>query len=120
AGDLDAEVAHHGEVPIALGDAPRLDHLPAGLARLLDGKLHVFGRTVGQFLPAVAAKRDQSLEPALVALPPRADAVAEPVLLLHDAAVELVTGDLLGLEDRVAPSLEAGKVVVEPPRDAAV
>ena len=42
------------------------------------------------------------------------------MLLLHDAAVELVAGKLLGLEDRVAPGLEAGEALVEPPRDAAI
>ena len=71
-------------------------------------------------MSAFAAKRDQTLEAALVALPSRADAVAEPVLLLHDAAVELVAGNLLGLKDRIAPGLEASKTFVEPPRDAAV
>src|SRR6185437_4371487 len=119
-GDLDAEVAHHGEAAIALGDAPCLDHLPARLSRLLHRELHVAGCAVGQRVSALAAKREQALEAALVALPARAHAVAEPVLLLHDAAVELVAGNLLGLEDRIAPGLEAGKAVVEPPRDAAV
>ena len=36
-----AEVAHDRHAAIALGDAPRLDHLPAGLARLLQRQLHV-------------------------------------------------------------------------------
>ena len=42
------------------------------------------------------------------------------MLLLHDAAVELVARELLGLEDRIAPGLEAAKALVEPARDAAV
>ena len=42
------------------------------------------------------------------------------MLLLHDAAVELVAGKLLGFEDRIAPGLEAGEALVEPPRDAAI
>ena len=90
AGDLDAEVAHQGELAIALGDAPCLDHLPAGLSRLLDRELHVSRRAVGESFPALAAKRDQALEPALVALPPGAHTVAEPMLFLHDAPVELM------------------------------
>ncbi len=42
------------------------------------------------------------------------------MLLLHDAAVELVAFDLLGLQDRVAPRLEGGEALVEPARGAAV
>ena len=41
-------------------------------------------------------------------------------MLLYDAAVDFMAGKLLGFEDRIAPGLEAGKAVVEPPRDAAV
>ena len=42
------------------------------------------------------------------------------MLFLHDAAVELVALELLGLEDLVAPRLERAEALVEPARDAAV
>ena len=42
------------------------------------------------------------------------------MLLLHDAAVELVARNLLLIEDRVAPFLEGGEALVEAPRRAAI
>ena len=57
---------------------------------------------------------------AHVALAPRRDAVADPVLLAHDLAVELVLGHLLLGQLLVAPGLEAAKADVDAPRPAAV
>ena len=42
------------------------------------------------------------------------------MLLLHDAAIELVARRLLVVEDRVAPLLEVGEAFVEPPRRAVI
>ena len=66
------------------------------------------------------AHRLQLAEPAHVALAPGGDAVAQPVLLAHDLAAELVLLALFLLEDRVAPCLEMRKALVEPARLAAV
>ena len=50
----------------------------------------------------------------------RGDAVAHPVLLAHDLAVELVLGHLLLGQLLVAPGLEVAKADVDAPRRAAV
>ena len=72
--------------------------------------------------PRVRARRKSwsCAKPALVALPPRGDAVAEPVLLVGDPAVELVAVAFLFLQHLVAPGLEIGEAAIEPPRHAAV
>src|SRR5690349_11721022 len=99
---------------------PRLDHLPPRFAGLLQGELHLL-RCAGLFLePALISQRDEPIEPAHVALPPGAHPVAKPMLLLNDAAVELVASSLLIVEDRVAPFLEVGEAFVEAARRAAV
>ena len=67
-----------------------------------------------------AAHRVQLAEPAHVALAPGGDAVAQPMLLAHDLAAELVLLALLFLEDRVAPGFEMRKTLVEAARVAAV
>ena len=120
AGDLHAEILHQSKRAIAFGDLLRLDHLLAGFFRLLHRQHHLALRAAVLHLLASVAKRQQRFETALVAFPPSADAVAQPVLLLHDAAVELVAFDLLRLQDRIAPRLESGEALVEPPRGAAV
>ena len=55
-----------------------------------------------------------------VALAPRGDAVAEPVLLAQDLAPELVALALLLFQHRVAPRLEGREALVEAPGGAAV
>ena len=55
-----------------------------------------------------------------VAFAARGDAVTKPMLLHHDAPVELVTLDLLLLELLIAPGFEGGKALFEPARRAAV
>ena len=57
---------------------------------------------------------------AHVALAPRGDAVAHPVLLRHDLAVELVEVALLLRQHLVAPRLEIGEAALDAPRLAAV
>ena len=74
--------------------------------------------------PALLAKfrphRIERPHPALVALAARGDAVAQPVGLGGELAVELVPVALLLLEDGVAPGLEIGKAAIDPARDPAV
>src|SRR5262249_32225641 len=62
----------------------------------------------------------QCAEAALVALAPRRHAVAQPVLLADDLALELVALALLFLQDLVAPSFEGGESLLQPSRRAAV
>ena len=57
---------------------------------------------------------------AHVALAPRGHAVAHPVELAGDLAVELVALDLLLLERRVAPRFERGEALLETARAAAI
>ena len=120
AGDFRAEVAHDGHAAIALGDMPRLDHLPPRLACLLQRQLHLLRGAFLSRAPPLVSERDEPIETAHVALPPRAHAVAEPMLLLHDAPLELVARGLLLVEDRIAPGLEGGEALVEAPRGATI
>jgi hypothetical protein len=52
--------------------------------------------------------------------PPRRHAVSQPMFLAHDLAGKLVLVALFFLQDRVAPFLEMGKTLVEPPCAAAI
>src|SRR5262249_61590609 len=66
--------------------------------------------------PIVAACRAQRLEraePAHIALAPRRHAVAQPMLLGDDLAVELVLCGLLLGQHLVAPGLEAGEAALD-------
>ena len=106
--------------PKVLADALGLDHQLARTARA-SGERHVDGADRAALLsPLAGADRARSPSAAHVALAPRGDAVAEPVLLRGDLAVELVAVALLLLEHRVAPGLEGGEALVEPAGDAAV
>src|SRR5262245_26162313 len=118
--DLYAEIVYDLEVAIALSDSSCLDHLPAGLFRLLHRQLHVGLRAVLPAPFALVAKLQQRLKTALVALPPRTDAKAQPVLLLHDTPLELVPLDFLLLKNGIAPCFEGGEAFIEPARVAAI
>mgnify|MGYP003351754959 CR=1 FL=1 len=59
-------------------------------------------------------------QPPDVALAPRGDAVAHPVLLVDDPALELVAFELFFLERLIAPGLEFAKAAVEQPRAPAI
>ena len=76
-------------------------------------------RRAALLLPPLA-QRVQLREPLLVALAPRGDAVAQPVLLHRDLAPELVALAFLLLQHRVAPGLECRKTAVQRAGDAAV
>ena len=78
-------------------------------------------------LPAVGAvaaarlpQRLQGAEPADIALAPRGDAVAQPVLLGDDLAVELVLVALFLGQDLVPPCLETGEAALDAAGLAAV
>ena len=62
----------------------------------------------------------QIRQPLLVALAPRGDAVAQPVLLHRDLAAQLVPLGLLLRQHRVAPRLERREPLVQLARDPAV
>ena len=66
------------------------------------------------------AQAVQGGEPLDVALAPSRHAVAQPVLLRDDLAVELVLVALLFFEHLVAPALEVGKAAFDAARLAAV
>ena len=71
-------------------------------------------------LAEILAQLAQHADAAHVALAPRGDAVAHPVLLGDDLAAELVLLALFFLEHLVAPFLERRKAALDAPRDAAV
>ena len=118
--DLDAEVADEAEIAVALGDLVHFDHLPARFFRVVQGEPHIGLDAVLLRAHTLAAQREQPFEPALVALSPRAHAIAQPMLLTDDLPVELVARSLLLFENAVPPGLERSKALVEPPRGAAV
>ena len=89
-------------------------------ARVLNGERDVALRAVGAGAAPVGAQGVEIGEALLVALPPRGDAVAEPVLLVDDLAVELVALALLLFQHRVAPGLVCGEALVEAAGLAAV
>ena len=116
--DAGREVPDHGQVAETLRDAlASITSLPDSAASLAA----IVGQALGAAMAAeAAAHRLQFAQPPHVALAPRGDAVAQPVLLAHDLAAELVLLALLLLEDRVAPFLEMREALVQPPRPAAV
>jgi hypothetical protein len=65
-------------------------------------------------------QRLQASHAAHIALAPRGDAIAQPVLLRDDLAIELVEVALLLRQHVVAPRLEIGKAALDAPRLAAV
>src|SRR5690606_29898648 len=110
--DARGKIAHDGALAVALDDVRRLDHQLAGKARVLHGHSDAAGRAVGARLLPRTAHRPEAGEPALIALSPRGHAIAQPVLLAHDPAVELVLLALLLLEQLVAPRLEGGEALL--------
>ena len=132
ADDADAVAAHHAQGEV-LDDRPRVEGFAdaLGLDDQRAGRLGVGGddlRLAGG--PAIVAprlpQRLQSGDAAHVALAARRHAVAHPVFLARDFAVELVLGDLFLFQLLVAPGLEraeaevdaAGLAAVEPDGDA--
>ena len=103
---------------VGLADPLGLDHQRAGLVRRRGGERGLAGgAAIGA---ARLAQRLQAAEPADVALAPRGDAVAQPVLLGDDLAVELVLLALLLRQHLVAPGLEGGEAALDAARLPAV
>jgi hypothetical protein len=102
----------------SLGDALGLDHQLAREIRFAGRYRRGACRAAEG--AAGLAQRLQLAHATHVALAPRRDAVADPVLLTHDLAVELVLGHLLLGQLLVAPGLEIAKADVDAPGLAAV
>ena len=102
------------------GDAEAFcfQHHRAGLFRFRGVEVGLAGGAL--IGPPGLAQRLQIGEPLDVALAPAGDAVAQPVFLGDDLAVELVLVALFLREHLVAPGLELGKTAFDPPRLAAV
>ena len=116
--DAGGEIAHDGHIAIGFGDRLRLDHPGAG-GRALRRRHHRRARRLALLAPG-RAQRIEAGEAALVALAPRGDAVAQPVLLAGDLAVELVAFELLLRQHLVAPGLEGREAALHAPRAAAI
>src|SRR5262249_19649906 len=94
-----------------LADALGLDHQPAGFFRLRRDEI---GAARGAFVGApLLAQCMQIAEPFDIALAPAGDAVAQPVLLVDDLAVQLVLVALFLRQHVVAPGLEGGKAAID-------
>ena len=116
--DADGEIADDRAAAIALGEMLGLDHQLAGRVGRAGGDGGAAGGAA--IAAALLAQRLQFADPAHVALAPRGDAVAHPVLLGDDLAVELVLLALLFRQQRVAPCLEMGEAALDAARVAAV
>ena len=116
--DAGREILDDRPAVIGLADAFGLDDEHAGSIRLARRDGGGAGRAaVGA--PRFA-KRVQVGEPLDVALAPRGDAVAQPMLLGDDLAVELVLVALLLGQHLVAPVLEIGEAALDAAGLAAV
>ena len=118
--DARGEIADDRPATVALADAGGLDHQLARQPGILHRQRHIAGRPVLPCPLPCAAEVAEPLQPADIPLPPGGDAVAQPVLLLGNSAVELVPVALFLVEERVAPGLERGEAGLEAPRLAAV
>ena len=91
-----------------------MDDLGAGSFAFTDRHAHLAGDAA--LLAALLAQIAQPRHAPLVALAPRRDAVAHPVLLHRDATVELVPVALFFLQDRIAPRFEFAEAALEAAR----
>ena len=116
--DARREIGDDARLAIGFRRRLRLDDERARGLALRGRQFHIPGHA-----PVFAALAAEILEPGkatLVALAPRGDAVAEPVLLLDDAAGELVLLKFLLGQPLVAPGLEGGEAAIELARGAAI
>src|SRR6185369_2738197 len=90
----------------------------AGFVGLRRGEAGVAGRAA--IRAPLVAQRVQIAEPLDVALAAAGDAVAQPVLLVDDLAVELVLVAFFFRQHLVAPGLERGKTAIDLPDLAAI
>ncbi len=116
--DADREIADDRAVAIALADPFGLDDQRAGRRRRTGGDGGIAG--AGAIGAALFPQRLQLSDPAHVAFAPAGDAVAHPVLLGDDPAIELVLIAFLLRQHRVAPFLEMSEAALEAPRQPTV
>ena len=124
--DADAVAALHADreviddlaLPVGSADVLGLDDQFAGFVGFRGGEVGIAGRAA--IVAPLLAQRIQIAEPLDVALAAAGDAVAQPVLLVDDLAVELVLLALFLGEHLVAPGLERGKAAVDLPDLAAI
>src|SRR5258706_3319576 len=116
--DADRETLDDLAVAIGPADVFRLDHELAGLFRIRGGKVGI-PRGAAK-IPPLLAQRKEIAEPFDVALAAAGNALAQPVLLRDDFAVELVLLALFLRQHLVAPGLERAKAAVDLPDLAAI
>ena len=124
--DADAVAALHADreaiddLAIAIGpaDVLGLDHELAGFVRLRGGEIGVAGGAA--IIAPLLAQCIEIAEPLDVALAAAGNAVAQPVLLVDDLAVELVLVALFLRQHLVAPGLEGAETAVDLPDLAAI
>ena len=116
--DADGEVADDGPSFIGLAEVFGLDHQHARRVGGGGSERGFTGRAgIGA---ALLAKRLQGAEAADIALAPRGDAVAQPMLFGDNLAVELVLVALLLGQHFVAPGFEGAKAALDAARLATV
>src|SRR6266436_5770918 len=124
--DADAIAALHADrealddlsVAVRSADVFRLDHELAGFFRFRGGKVGI-ARGAAK-IPPLLAQGVEIAEPFDVALAAPRYAVAQPMLLVDDFAVELVLLALFLRQHLVAPDLERAKAAVDLPDLAAI
>ena len=116
--DADREIADDRTAIVALADAGGLDDQRAGRRRRTGGDDGVPGGAA--IAAALFPKRLQLADATHIALASAGDAVAHPVFLGDDFAIELVLIAFLLRQHRIAPFFEMGKSTIEAARLAAV
>ena len=116
--DADREVLDDPAIAIAPADVAGLDDELAGLVGFGGGKVGAAGGAT--IVAALLAQRVEIAEPLDIALAAAGNAVAQPVLLVDDLAVELVLFALFLGQHLVAPGLEGAKAAVDLPDLAAI
>ena len=114
----DREVVDDLAVAIGPADVLGLDDQLAGFVRFGGGEIGVAGGAA--IIAPLFAQRVEIAEPLDVALAAAGNAVAQPVLLVDDFAVELVLVALFLRQHLVAPGLERGEAAVDLPDLAAI
>ena len=116
--NADRKVIDDGAAVIAAAHRLGFDHQFSGFVGL-DGR-HRGIADAAAIIAALAAQRVQIGEPLDVALAPAGHAIAQPMFLGDDLAIELVLFAFFLGEQIVAPLLEGGKAAVDLPHRAAI
>ena len=116
--DSNREVFDDPSLAKGLADRLGLDHQPARFFSLRCGKVGAAG--IAAIAAACTAQGLQIGKPPDVALATAGDAVAQPMLLADDLAIELVLLPFFLRQYLVAPGLEGGKAAIDLPDLAAI